>query len=66
MISTVEYHDSFIRYSDLGYGDPVVLMHGYLESLEIWDGFADELSADYRVICVDLPGPGRSARLISP
>lgn len=60
MISTVEYHDSFIRYSDLGYGDPVVLMHGYLESLEIWDGFADELSADYRVICVDLPGHGRS------
>jgi pimeloyl-ACP methyl ester carboxylesterase len=60
MISTVEYRDSFIRYSDLGYGDPVVLMHGYLESLEIWDGFADELSKDYRVISVDLPGHGRS------
>ena len=60
MISTVEYHDTFIRYADLGKGEPVVLLHGYLESLEIWDGFADELSADYRVICVDLPGHGRS------
>lgn len=49
-----------IRYSDLGYGEPVVLVHGYLESLEIWNGFADELSEDYRVICVDLPGHGRS------
>ncbi len=60
MISTVEYKDTFIRYSDEGYGDPVVFLHGYLESLEIWDGFAGELSADYRVICVDLPGHGRS------
>ena len=60
MISTVEYHNAVIRYADLGYGEPVVLLHGYLESLEIWDGFADELSADYRVICPDLPGHGRS------
>jgi pimeloyl-ACP methyl ester carboxylesterase len=60
VISTVQYHDAVIRYSDLGYGEPVVLVHGYLESLEIWNGFADELSEDYRVICVDLPGHGRS------
>ncbi len=60
MISTVEYHDTFLRYSDLGYGEPVVLLHGYLESLKIWDGFADELSEEYRVICIDLPGHGRS------
>jgi len=60
MISTVEYKDTFIRYTDDGTGEPVVLIHGYLESLEIWDGFAEELSADYRVICVDLPGHGRS------
>jgi pimeloyl-ACP methyl ester carboxylesterase len=60
MISTVEYKDTFIRYSDDGYGEPVVLLHGYLESIEIWDGFAETLAEDYRVICVDLPGHGRS------
>jgi len=60
MVSTVEYQNSFIRYSDIGYGEPVVLLHGYLESLEIWDGFADELAENYRVICVDLPGHGKS------
>jgi pimeloyl-ACP methyl ester carboxylesterase len=60
MISTVEYKGTFIRYTDEGDGDTVILLHGYLESLEIWDGFAEELSAGYRVICVDLPGHGRS------
>jgi pimeloyl-ACP methyl ester carboxylesterase len=60
MISTVEYRDAVIRYSDQGTGDPVVLLHGYLESIEIWEGFADELASGYRVICVDLPGHGKS------
>lgn len=60
MISTVDYHNTSLRYSDMGTGDPVILLHGYLESLEIWEGFAGELSADYRVICPDLPGHGQS------
>lgn len=49
-----------IRYSDKGAGNPVVLLHGYLESLEIWSDFNSLLSRSYRVICVDLPGHGRS------
>jgi pimeloyl-ACP methyl ester carboxylesterase len=60
MISTVEYKNTFLRYSDEGTGNVVVLLHGYLESLEIWNGFGDVLSSDYRVICPDLPGHGRS------
>ena len=60
MISSVSYHGANLRYSDLGKGDPVVLIHGYLESLEIWDGFAEKLARKYRVISVDLPGHGQS------
>ncbi len=60
MISSFSYHDANLRFSDLGKGNPVVLIHGYLESLEIWDGFAEKLAAQYRVICVDLPGHGQS------
>lgn len=37
-----------------------MLLHGYLESLEIWDDFALELSKSYRVLLVDLPGHGES------
>jgi pimeloyl-ACP methyl ester carboxylesterase len=39
----------------------VVLLHGFTESLDIWDDFSAELSVDYKVICVDLPGHGKSA-----
>lgn len=60
MISTVSYHGANLAYSDSGKGNPVVLIHGYLESLEIWSGFAEKLAKKYRVINVDLPGHGRS------
>jgi pimeloyl-ACP methyl ester carboxylesterase len=60
MISTVSYHGASLRYSDLGKGSPVVLIHGYLESLEIWNGFAEKLARNYRVVSVDLPGHGQS------
>jgi pimeloyl-ACP methyl ester carboxylesterase len=60
MISFLEYHDVELRYQDTGKGDVIVLLHGYLESIEIWEGFLDELSEHYRVIAVDLPGHGES------
>ncbi|HNR41146.1 MAG TPA: alpha/beta hydrolase [Bacteroidales bacterium] len=50
-----------IYYSDSGMGSPVILIHGHLESSEIWERFAGRLSALHRVISVDLPGHGRSA-----
>lgn len=49
-----------IWYTEKGTGQPVVLLHGYLESSEIWDNFAEGLSAECRVISIDLPGHGRS------
>lgn len=49
-----------IHFSDSGNGTPVVLLHGYLESSEVWNGFAEKLSSDFRVISVDLPGHGLS------
>ena len=50
-----------VRYADAGKGEQaVVLLHGYLESIEVWDDFAGELGKDYRVIRIDLPGHGFS------
>jgi pimeloyl-ACP methyl ester carboxylesterase len=41
--------------------DPAIfLLHGYMESSEIWDGFAPGFSDEYYVVCVDLPGHGDS------
>ena len=37
---------------------PLILIHGSLESLEVWDGWVKELAPRARVITVDLPGHG--------
>jgi pimeloyl-ACP methyl ester carboxylesterase len=57
----IHYNGGKIYYSDIGNGTPVVLLHGYLESSEIWENFAKNLSFSHRVISVDLPGHGLSA-----
>ena len=38
--------------------EPIVLLHGTSASLHTWDGWADELSLQRRVIRFDLPGFG--------
>lgn len=38
----------------------IVLLHGYLESMLVWDDFIPLLYHDFRVITVDLPGHGIS------
>jgi len=60
MIHNFKINNSNIRYSDIGSGKAVVLLHGYLESLEKFESFATKLSDNYRVITVDLPGHGLS------
>lgn len=50
-----------LRISDTEKNSPcIVLLHGYLESLDIWDEFSAYLSRLYRVITLDLPGHGIS------
>jgi pimeloyl-ACP methyl ester carboxylesterase len=55
-----KYKGREIYYNSRGNGNPVVLVHGYLESSEVFDSFAEKLSADFRVISIDLPGHGLS------
>ncbi|MFR9503456.1 MAG: alpha/beta hydrolase [Rikenellaceae bacterium] len=46
---------------DSGSGEScVVLLHGYLESMLVWDSFVPLLYKEVRVITVDLPGHGIS------
>ena len=54
------YRNHNIYYTDTGKGDPVVLLHGYLESSEVWNGFENKLATKFRIISVDLPGHGLS------
>jgi pimeloyl-ACP methyl ester carboxylesterase len=53
--------DAFLHVADSGRGDKcVVLLHGYLESMYVWDDFAPLLKDKVRVITVDIPGHGVS------
>jgi pimeloyl-ACP methyl ester carboxylesterase len=49
-----------IFFNDYGKDTPVVFLHGYLESSEVWHFFAQKLSEKFRVITIDLPGHGLS------
>jgi pimeloyl-ACP methyl ester carboxylesterase len=60
MEHSFKYKDGIIGYSDKGIGEAIVLLHGYLETSEIWDSLAKKLAERFRVITIDLPGHGRS------
>ncbi len=49
-----------IYYSLLGRGPAIVFLHGFLEDHSMWDNFAASLATQYTVICIDLPGFGKS------
>ncbi|HQQ95966.1 MAG TPA: alpha/beta hydrolase [Cyclobacteriaceae bacterium] len=54
-------HSLFVH--DQGTGPPLVLIHGFCETSEIWDSFIKSLTNHHRVIRPDLPGFGNSAPL---
>lgn len=51
-----------LHYTDQGQGQTLVLIHGFCESSFIWDTIVEALSANYRIIALDLPGFGESAQ----
>jgi pimeloyl-ACP methyl ester carboxylesterase len=57
---------SGIYFKDEGNGFPVLLIHGFCETHEIWNSFSKKLSAEYRLLSVDLPGFGKSPLLKTP
>ena len=49
-----------LYFEDQGTGLTVVLLHGFMESVFMWESLSERLSKRFRVLCVDLPGHGRS------
>lgn len=49
-----------IFYSTTGYGSPIVLLHGFLETKEIWNETIGKLKQYRQVVTIDLPGHGKS------
>jgi pimeloyl-ACP methyl ester carboxylesterase len=58
-----------IHYCVAGEGEPVILLHGFVFSIEpawVAGGFFDELSQTYRVAAMDLRGHGQSGKPHDP
>ena len=49
-----------LRIARMGYGPPLLLLHGYPDNLQIWCELAPILAASFEVICFDWPGMGYS------
>lgn len=49
-----------LYYEVKGEGAPLVLLHGYLENLKMWNHPGNKLSESYKIITIDLPGHGKS------
>ncbi|MCG8608912.1 MAG: alpha/beta hydrolase [Pseudomonadales bacterium] len=54
----IEINGLNIHYRIEGEGEPVVLVHGIVSSLQTWDDWATELRKSYKVISLDVPGYG--------
>ena len=51
----VQLSQGTIRYRELGEGEPIVFVHGYLVDGRLWDGTAEWLSQGHRCIIPDWP-----------
>jgi pimeloyl-ACP methyl ester carboxylesterase len=52
-----------VAYYEIGSGEPLVLVHGVGMRLEAWAPQIEAFSGTHRVIAVDMPGHGESAKL---
>ncbi len=61
------HREQKVAFTSQGKGPAVVLLHGFCEDSTIWDEFkTDLIEAQYRVVCVDLPGFGQSDLPVEP
>lgn len=57
------YKGAKVVYSQLGSGETVVLLHGFLEERSMWSQFANSLSNDFNILTIDLLGQGETDSL---
>jgi pimeloyl-ACP methyl ester carboxylesterase len=59
-MTTFIFKNTKVNYTSTGTGKTVVLLHGFLENLTMWQLISKELSKKYRVVCIDLLGHGKT------
>lgn len=59
----LNYKNTPIFYNDEGVGEPVVLLHGFLENSTMWNEITPTISKSHRIIAIDLLGHGQTGCL---
>lgn len=59
---SLQVNGTTVAWGELGSGDPLVLIHGFMDSHRTWRRVAPVLARRYRVLMPDLPGHGLSGR----
>lgn len=59
-MSFVEFRGGKVHYQVAGKGRAIVLLHGFLGSMQIWEKLLTALSKRYKVVMIDLPGHGQT------
>lgn len=62
MENKITYLDQPVSYTVQGRGFPLVLLHGFLESKEMWNDYIPVLGSQVKVIAIDLPGHGATGQ----
>lgn len=57
---SAELNGITLSYLIVGEGEPLVLLHGFMDTGAIWDPILDDFASQYRLIVPDLRGHGRS------
>lgn len=59
----LKYAGTDIFFTVKGTGNPLIFLHGFLESSKIWKPFLPALEKKRQVVCIDLPGHGKSGNI---
>lgn len=61
-ITVGELEIAYLRNSEMNNGDNIVLVHGFGANKDNWTRIARELTDDFNVYAIDLPGHGESSK----
>lgn len=56
----IDFRNTQIHFDTQGKGNPLVLLHGFLESKKIWKDYMGVIAKYRQVVTIDLPGHGES------
>ncbi|WP_019037369.1 alpha/beta fold hydrolase [Psychroflexus tropicus] len=57
---TFTYKQTKVHFTSSGEGEPIILLHGFLENSSMWKDLQQQLSETHSVFALDLPGHGNT------